>query len=296
MSLVPFFKLYWRFVKLYDDYRLKYQSLMPGIDVWADIPYSTDGHEAHKFDIYYPSGCKEKLPVIIDIHGGGWMYGKKELNAKYCMHLALEGYAVIPINYRLAPEVTVQEQLQDILEFFNFFSNNISHFPCDSDRVFLTGDSAGGQLAAYSAILNTDETLCKIADTKPSGLRIKALALISAVCFMEESGLVGKMSRAALGKGYEETVFGKYVSLDNIINFGAIPPTFFVTSTGDGFGLEQTMRAYELFKEKNSDCELLDWPKTNGLDLLHVFSVLNPDAPESIITIKKMLEFFNKHS
>ncbi len=109
----------------------------------------------HLLDVYYPEGTKAdaKLPVIIDIHGGGWMYGDKDLNKYYCLELANRGYVVFNMSYRLAPDVTVNEQLQDCAEALKWINENMESYPCDRSRILLTGDSAGGQLCAYSAAL-----------------------------------------------------------------------------------------------------------------------------------------------
>lgn len=58
-------------------------------------------------------------PVIIDIHGGGWMYGTKEINKNYCLVLAQNDYVVVNINYRLAPDFSVADQLRDCFSPLN---------------------------------------------------------------------------------------------------------------------------------------------------------------------------------
>lgn len=55
-------------------------------------------------DVYRPKNHAGKLPVIISYHGGGWVYGTKEVYQWYCMSLAQRGFAVINYTYRLAPE------------------------------------------------------------------------------------------------------------------------------------------------------------------------------------------------
>lgn len=65
----------------YDTNRLKKQTESAGVTVKKDIPYISDGNKYHLLDIYYPENAAEKLPVIIDIHGGGLMYAEKRLIA-----------------------------------------------------------------------------------------------------------------------------------------------------------------------------------------------------------------------
>ena len=51
-----------------------------GVSAIKDLEYIGDGSKWHLMDVYRPKGTEnEKLPVIIDIHGGGWMYGDKDL-------------------------------------------------------------------------------------------------------------------------------------------------------------------------------------------------------------------------
>ena len=67
-----------------------------------NIPYGPDPWW-HLLDIYRPRDAEGKIPVIIDVHGGGWVYGDKVLYSHYCMDMARRGFAVVNFNYRLAP-------------------------------------------------------------------------------------------------------------------------------------------------------------------------------------------------
>src|SRR4030042_3655353 len=68
-----------------------------GTIVHRDLPYVTGGHERQKLDLYLPK-AKEKLPLIIRIHGGAWLAGSKEMEGSG--DYVREGYAVASINYR----------------------------------------------------------------------------------------------------------------------------------------------------------------------------------------------------
>ena len=57
-----------------------------------------------KLDVYRQKDATGKLPVIVSVHGGGWVYGDKERYQFYCMDLAERGFAVVNFSYRLAPE------------------------------------------------------------------------------------------------------------------------------------------------------------------------------------------------
>ncbi len=70
-----------------DQVRLSTQPLPQGVEVRPGIPYLEDGDPMHTLNLYRPAGVSGPLPTIVDIHGGGWMYGDRELNRAYCMYL-----------------------------------------------------------------------------------------------------------------------------------------------------------------------------------------------------------------
>ena len=71
---------------------------------YDDIVYGEDP-KWQSLDVYRPKSAEgKKLPVIVSVHGGGWVYGDKERYQFYCMNLAQRGFAVVNYTYRLAPE------------------------------------------------------------------------------------------------------------------------------------------------------------------------------------------------
>ena len=77
-----------------------------------DIAYGSDP-KYQLLDVYRPKGAEGPLPVIISVHGGGWVYGDKEVYQFYCMSLAERGFAVVNFSYRLAPEHKFPASLED---------------------------------------------------------------------------------------------------------------------------------------------------------------------------------------
>ena len=69
---------------------------------YLDILYGTNP-KWESLDVYRPADQEGPLPVIVSVHGGGWVYGDKELYQYYCMNLAERGFAVVNFTYRLAP-------------------------------------------------------------------------------------------------------------------------------------------------------------------------------------------------
>jgi acetyl esterase/lipase len=110
-----------------------------------------DGHKILA-DVYRPEG-KDVRPVIVYIHGGALIMGSRQLNAAYplqgqLLSLAEErGYALVSIDYRLAPETKLPDIISDIEAAFSWLSSEgAKRFHLDTTRMVVVGGSAGGYL------------------------------------------------------------------------------------------------------------------------------------------------------
>ncbi len=288
--------LFWLNTKIQDDKRIATLSIPDGITEITDLEYLEGGHRYHKLDVYYPEGTDKKLPVIIDVHGGGWAYGDKELNKIYCLTLAKKGYTVFNMSYRLYPEVNAKQQLEDVAAALSWIRNNMSSYPCDENNVYLTGDSAGGMLAAFTAMLSVSSEMRYIYSIDDTGLRFNAVGLTSPVLYMDAGKPMSFYTNIMLGKDFRKEKWSYYVNLDRLLPLGKMPPCFLVTSSGDFLAREQTLKGAKELKEKGIECQLMDFAKFKGADLPHVFPVIYPDSEASQRAIDEMLTFFKKHS
>ena len=136
-------------------------------------------------DVYRPKGAAGKLPVIVIIHGGAWVYGDKDVYQFYGMSLAQHGFAVVNMSYRLAPEFKYPAPLEDICLAFRFILSNDSMFGFDTDNIFAVGDSAGAHLLTIFADMVSNPSCRKefkamYPDAKltlPKGTHLNAVAL-----------------------------------------------------------------------------------------------------------------------
>ena len=111
-------------------------------------------------DVYRPKASinkNTKLPVIVNIHGGGWVYGTKETYQFYCMSLSELGFAVVNFSYRLAPEYKYPAQIEDIDSVFKWIYAKKEEYNFDEKNVFAVGDSAGAHLLSVYCCLLTNE-------------------------------------------------------------------------------------------------------------------------------------------
>ncbi|MFA7485924.1 MAG: alpha/beta hydrolase, partial [Phycisphaerae bacterium] len=111
-----------------------------GTIVHRDLPYVTNGHERQKLDLYLPKS-EDKLPLIIWIHGGAWLAGKK--TDQVPMGYLAEGYAVASINYRLSQHAIFPAQIQDCKAAVRWLRANSENYNIDPNRFGAWGPSAG---------------------------------------------------------------------------------------------------------------------------------------------------------
>jgi acetyl esterase/lipase len=98
-------------------------------------------------------GSDARAPVLVQVHGGAWVSGRKEGQGEPLMgHLAARGWVCVAPNYRLSPRATWPDQIVDIKRVLAWVKNNIGDHGGDPDFVVITGGSAGGHLAALAAL------------------------------------------------------------------------------------------------------------------------------------------------
>lgn len=101
--------------------------------------------------LYAPSD--EALPVLLYLHGGGFVMGGLETHDSLCRQLALRsGAAVVALEYRLAPEHPFPVAVEDSWSAMKWLANQGHSIGLDRSRLAVGGDSAGGTLAAVAAI------------------------------------------------------------------------------------------------------------------------------------------------
>ena len=102
-------------------------------------------------DLYRAKELSGKAPVVIVVHGGSWSSGDNSQLEGMNRYLAAAGYAVVAINYRLAPAFRFPAPVEDIRASISFLVGREDDFGIDSARIVLLGRSAGGHLALLAA-------------------------------------------------------------------------------------------------------------------------------------------------
>ncbi len=206
-----------------------------------DILYGNDKRlkKWQLLDVYRPKdaveadGSLKKLPVIISVHGGAWVYGDKERYQFYCMRLAQRGFAVINFSYRLAPEAKFPSSMQDTEAVFQWACNNAQQYGFDTENFFAVGDSAGGHLLSlYTDAITNKEFQKNFEFIKDKPMSLRGVALNCGKYTLDDNDPKFKLLRSGyLPKGgTDEEV--------QLINSAAhatkdFPPAFIMTCEGD---------------------------------------------------------------
>lgn len=207
------------------------------IQRFDDIQYGPDPVE-NKLDVYRPKNTQGKIPVIVSVHGGGWVYGDKELYQFYGMTLAQRGFAVVNFTYRLAPEVKFPAPLEDTNNVISWMYENQEEYGLDMEHVFMVGDSAGGHLCGlYSAICTNPEYAVNYTFKVQNGFVPQAVALnCGAYNPLSEVGVLGgEQDQKIMEDFLTEKGSAKERALVNVTDHVTekFPPVYLMTCVGD---------------------------------------------------------------
>ncbi len=190
-------------------------------------------------DVYRPKaaleedGSLKKLPVIISVHGGAWVYGDKDRYQFYCMRLAQRGFSVINFSYRLAPEAKFPASMEDTEKVFQWACQNAAQYGFDTSNFFALGDSAGGHLLSmYTAAITNPEYQKLFPFIKEKNMTLRGVALNCGKYTLDDNDPKFRLLRSGYlphGGTAEEI---KMIDAAAHVT-GNFPPAFVMTCVGD---------------------------------------------------------------
>jgi acetyl esterase/lipase len=131
---------------------------MAHIDVSATrrLPYA-EGGRRFELDVYRHRDAPQNSPVLLQIHGGGWVIGEKEQQGvPLMMHMAARGWTCAAINYPLSPKARWPEHIVAVKQAIAWLREHVHEYGGDPSFIAVTGGSAGGHLAALTALSAND--------------------------------------------------------------------------------------------------------------------------------------------
>lgn len=149
--------------------RRRVEARLRNFDVmrWADVPYGPDPAQRLYFWQLNDLGPRDGWPVVLLVHGGGWVEGTWEAFTSFAPMLAHRGLLAVAMDYRLAPGARWPAQREDM----GLALDALLHQQVDAERVALWGHSAGGHMALDAARRWHDKVRCVVALGAPTDLR-----------------------------------------------------------------------------------------------------------------------------
>lgn len=136
---------------------------------YEDVPYGEEAEQ--RLDIFLPSE-KGVFPVVFVVHGGGWVSCTKRCQDHAAMYKIIsQGYALVSVEYHLAPESKWPVPIKDVMRALDFVIENADNYRLDVSHLTVWGNSAGGHLIEMAAGLDSRE----VAEGKRKAPRIAAV-------------------------------------------------------------------------------------------------------------------------
>ena len=127
--------------------------------VIPNVTYHVASDHENKLDLYLPRNVSGPTPVLMFVHGGGWVRGTKESNVLRLLPYLEMGWAVVNVEYRLGAVARAPAAVEDCLCALRWLIQNAEEYNLDTSRIVTTGNSAGGHLALTTAIIPTSAGL-----------------------------------------------------------------------------------------------------------------------------------------
>jgi acetyl esterase/lipase len=121
--------------------------------VYPDQTYGTAGKIFLKLDVWQSQDSKNPLPTVMYIHGGGWVFGARTGAVPQLLPYLELGWNAVNVEYRMAGQAAAPAAVEDVRCALRWVYRNAKRFNFDTDRIIVTGHSAGGHLALMAGML-----------------------------------------------------------------------------------------------------------------------------------------------
>jgi len=217
-----------------------------------NVVYAINNGWEGKLD-YYQQTTKKKIPLVIYIHGGGWVHGNKNAEYDKIKVFIENGYSVANVEYRLANQSAAPAAIEDVNEAINYLLKNAKILNFDVNKVVVMGGSAGAHLALLAGL----QSQSKIYNHH----KFKVAAIISKygptdLLTWKPATAQGSASSAWLADRKNDTAFVKSLSPVNYVSKNRIPVLFIHGDQDQTVPIEQSETLYQLLKGEGSPTQL----------------------------------------
>ena len=238
-------------------------------------------------DIHRPKG-DGPFPVLVYLHGGGWIMGTPKTHRRLAFRFAEAGYLVVNVHYRLAPEFPFPAAFDDCVAAIRWVADNIDRYGGDPARLAVGGDSAGGNLAAAAAATLQGQ----------GGADIKAVLLIYPALDFANMDSAG--AELPGGGNVMEMMVGSYIGHDRealikdwrvspIHAAERLPAVHLMCGTADGLMRDADAMAARL-RAASIKHEFVTYK-----NMPHGFAQMEEMFPEARVSIARMIDFLREN-
>jgi len=275
-----------------------------GITAYRDERYGEG--EAARLDVYVPDHAianDARLPVIVWIHGGGWLGGGKTELSGYMKALAGHGFVAVAIDYALAPAARYPTPVRQAMAALRYVADEAARFHVDPNRMFLGGDSAGAQIAGQIAALATNPDYVRAVGIG-STIEADRLRAVALCCGPYDPSLANDHSPF---EGFLTTILWSYSGTrdwrrnkyfatssipDNVT--GAFPPAFVTVGNADPLA-EHSQRLVAALTAHGVEVETLFFPPDHEPPLAHEYQ-FRLDGADAQQALSRIVDFFTRHA
>ncbi len=252
------------------------------------IQYAENQERRQAMDLYLPDDTDEdKIPLIINIHGGGWTAGDRgPLDSE--VFFVKNGFAYVRTNYRFATQAPHPAQIEDLHMALHWIVAHAAQYSIDLNRVYTIGHSAGGHLASLLALFPWHHSECAIRavvnQAGPTDLAWAAQRKESAKHFAPEkpSPIDVLLGCPAL----ENLKFAYQASPIHYVDRTTPPHLLLYGDSDEIVPAEHGQRFHNKMQKSEAESELVIMP---GADHVH-------PAYWETENFQRILDFFNKHA
>ncbi|MBO4680974.1 MAG: alpha/beta hydrolase [Clostridiales bacterium] len=266
--------------------RLDDTRLVKDVTEIKDLSYADDDDPGHKMDVYIRKDGTKK-PILIDIHGGGFISEDKAMTRLWGNYMADLGFVVFELNFRLAyPEVTVFDQVEDIDRGVRRVLEIADQYECDRNELYIAGHSSGGVQAFTECMLSASPEMLKDFGLNERDYRYKGLITDCGLMhFYKRSIAYWGMRKMIFPKGYKQDKRYKHMTVTGNEYLTRLPKTALITNKKDVLK-KMTYFFDGVLSEKDVSHRLFD-----GGNDGHTGIIFYPYKEENMKTLKEIRDY-----
>lgn len=255
------------------------------------VTYKTVGEKPLRLHVFEPAGKRvEPAAAIVFFFGGGWSSGSPSQFYPHCQLLAKTGVVAMAAEYRVAKRDGVKaiECVRDARDAVTFIRDHAKSLRIDPAKIAVGGGSAGGHLAACTALVDRLPGEEASKSLEPSKIPCALVLFNPALMLVPADDVAVTWPRDDVRKrtGVDPKIIDPYQWLDR-----DLPPTIIFHGTADSTVSIDSVRAFDRKAERlGRRCTLVEYPgQGHGF-----FNASRDDGKWFRATTKRMVEFLDE--